>query len=79
MTAGPGDFYEFIPLDQNRVGFLVADVSGHGVPAALIASMIKVAVQTVLPCAENPGEVLRELNRILCAQLHDRFVPAAYL
>ena len=47
MTAVAGDFYEFIPVDQNRVGFLVADVSGHGVPAALIASMIKVAMQSV--------------------------------
>ena len=36
MTAVAGDFYEFIPVDPHRVGFLVADVSGHGVPAALI-------------------------------------------
>src|ERR1035441_6359887 len=34
MTAVAGDFYEFIPVDQNRVGVLVADVSGHGGPAA---------------------------------------------
>jgi sigma-B regulation protein RsbU (phosphoserine phosphatase) len=32
MTAVAGDFYEFIPVDQHRVGFLVADVSGHGRP-----------------------------------------------
>lgn len=79
MTAVAGDFYEFIPLDQGRVGFLVADVSGHGVPAALIAAMVKVALQTVLPCAADPGEVLRRLNRILRGQLHEQFVTAAYL
>ena len=45
MTAVAGDFYDFIPIDQNRVGFLIADVSGHGVPAALIAAMIKVAMK----------------------------------
>jgi phosphoserine phosphatase RsbU/P len=79
MTAVAGDFYEFIPLDQNRVGFLVADVSGHGVPAALIAAMIKVAMQSVVPWADDPREVLRGLNRILFGQLQDQFVTAAYL
>jgi len=79
MTAVAGDFYEFIPVDQEQVGILVADVTGHGVPAALIASMIKVATQSVVTCAHDPGEVLRGLNRILFRQLHDQFVSAAYL
>jgi phosphoserine phosphatase RsbU/P len=79
MTAVAGDFYEFIPVDQNRIGFLVADVTGHGVPAALIASMIKVAMQSVLASAEDPRAVLSGLNRILSGQLHDQFVTAAYL
>jgi len=79
MTAVAGDFYEFIQMDQHRVGFLVADVSGHGVPAALIASMIKVAVQSVVSCAHDPAEVLLRLNRILSGQLRGQFVSAAYL
>lgn len=79
MTAVAGDFYDFIPVDQTRVGFLVADVSGHGVPAALIAAMIKVAMQSVAHCAPYPREVLRGLNRILSGQLRDQFVTAAYL
>src|ERR1700739_418959 len=79
MTAVAGDFYEFIPIDQKQAGFLVADVTGHGVPAALIASMIKVAMQSVVTCAHDPREVLCGLNRILFAQLHDQFVSAAYL
>jgi phosphoserine phosphatase RsbU/P len=79
MTAVAGDFYEFIPVDQHRVGVLMADVSGHGVPAALIAAMIKVAMQSVVPCAYDPREVLRGLNRILSGQLQDQFVTAAYL
>jgi sigma-B regulation protein RsbU (phosphoserine phosphatase) len=78
MTAVGGDFYEFIQIDQYRVGFLVADVSGHGIPAALIASMIKVAVQSVVSCAHDPAEVLRRLNRILSGQLRGRLVSAAY-
>jgi len=79
MTAVAGDFYEFIPVDRKQVGFLVADVTGHGVPAALIASMIKVAMQSVVPCAHDPREVLRGLNRVLFKQLREQFVSAAYL
>ena len=79
MTEVAGDFYEYLPVDEYRVGFLVADVSGHGVPAALIASMIKVAAQTVTAWANDPGEVLRRLRDILSAQLQGQFVSVAYL
>jgi len=79
MTAVAGDFYEFIPIDQHWVGVLVADVSGHGVPAALIAAMLKVAIQSVVPCAHDPREVLGGLNRTLYGQARDQFVTAAYL
>jgi phosphoserine phosphatase RsbU/P len=79
MTAVAGDFYEFIPVDEKRLGILVADVSGHGVPAALIASMIKVAVQSVTYCAHDPSAVLCGLNRSLAGQLRGQFVSAAYL
>jgi sigma-B regulation protein RsbU (phosphoserine phosphatase) len=79
MEAVAGDFYEFIAVDENRTGILVADVTGHGVPAALIAAMIKVAMQSVMHCAQAPGEVLRELNRILSPQLRAQLVSAAYL
>ena len=79
MTAVAGDFYEFVCVDQNRAGILVADVTGHGVPAALIASMIKVAMQSVVSCAADPAKVLSGLNRILYGQLRGQFVTAAYL
>ncbi len=79
MTAVAGDFYWFIAVDPHRAGFLVADVSGHGVPAALIASMIKVAMQSVVTCADDPPSVLRGVERTLSAQLRGQFVSAAYL
>jgi phosphoserine phosphatase RsbU/P len=79
MTAVAGDFYDFIAADENRAGFLVADVTGHGVPAALIASMIKVAIQSLAPCAHDPREVMSGLNRILSAQLGAQLVSAAYV
>ena len=79
MTEVAGDFYEYLPVDEYRAGFLVADVSGHGVPAALIASMIKVAAQSVMSSAADPSEILRRLRNILSAQLQGQFVSAAYL
>ncbi|MGA2647730.1 MAG: PP2C family protein-serine/threonine phosphatase [Candidatus Sulfotelmatobacter sp.] len=79
MTAVAGDFYWFVAIDPNRAGFLVADVSGHGVPAALIASMIKVAMQSVVTCADDPSSVLRGLERALSGQPRGQFVSAAYL
>ena len=79
MTAVAGDFYEYLPVDDDRAGFLVADVSGHGVPAALIAFMIKVAAQSVAGVAHDPAELMRRLREILSGQLQGQFVSAAYL
>jgi len=79
MTAVGGDFYEFLRVDRHRIGFLVADVSGHGIPAALISTMLKVAMQTVALCAHQPSEVLRGLNRVLSGQLRGQLISAAYL
>jgi sigma-B regulation protein RsbU (phosphoserine phosphatase) len=79
MTAVAGDFYQFIHSGNQQLGILVADVSGHGIPAALISSMIKVAMQSVAVHANDPAEVLGGLNRILYAGAHGQFVSAAYL
>ena len=79
MTEVAGDFYEYLPVDDHRTGFLIADVSGHGVPAALIASMIKVAAQSVIAFASDPSELLRRLGDVLSGQLRGQFVSAAYL
>jgi len=79
MSTVAGDFYQFIELDDQRLGVLIADVSGHGVPAALIAVMMKTTVQSIVPCAHSPREVLRGLNRILSGQGHNQFITSAYL
>ena len=79
MTAVAGDFYEFLDLGQGRLGVLVADVSGHGVPAALIASMVKVAVAAQKARGDHPAAVLAGMNETLGAQLGGQYVTAAYL
>lgn len=78
-TAVGGDFYEFLPVDPRRVGILVADVSGHGVPAALIASMVKLAISSQAEHAHDPGRVLGGMNRLLCGKLERQFVTATYV
>lgn len=79
MSAVAGDFYHFLRLDEHRLGVLVADVTGHGVPAALIASMIKVAAQSATPVAEDPSQVLSRLNSILTPELGGSLTSSAYL
>ena len=79
MTAVAGDFYQFIRPDNNHLGILVADVSGHGIPAALISSMIKVAMQSVAAHADDPTQVLSGLNRILSSEAPGQFASAAYV
>jgi phosphoserine phosphatase RsbU/P len=79
MTAVAGDFYDFCVVDRQHFGVLVADVTGHGVPAALVASMIKIAIRSVASCAQDPGQVLHELNRVLSDVLRGQYVTAAYV
>jgi sigma-B regulation protein RsbU (phosphoserine phosphatase) len=79
MTAVAGDFYEFVRSDKNHLGILVADVSGHGIPAALISSMVKVAMQSVIAHADDPARVLGGLNRILWSEARGQLASAAYV
>jgi sigma-B regulation protein RsbU (phosphoserine phosphatase) len=79
MTSVAGDFYDFLPMDEKRFGALVADVSGHGVPAALVASMLKIALGAQAPHASDPARVLAGLNEALCGKFATHFVTAAYL
>ena len=61
------------------MGILVADVSGHGLPSALIASMLKVALAAQSPHAFDPARVLTGLNQSLCGKFQNSFVTAAYV
>ena len=79
MASVAGDFYDFVLLDANRIGILVADVAGHGVPAALISSMVKVALASQHEHAADPAMVLSGLNQIFCQQRTGQFITAGYL
>jgi phosphoserine phosphatase RsbU/P len=79
MTSVAGDFYDFIVIDEKRIGILVADVSGHGMPAALISSMLKIALGAQTSCALDPVLVLTGLNQALYGKFKGHFVTAAYV
>jgi phosphoserine phosphatase RsbU/P len=79
MTAVAGDLYEFLLSDDDEAGLLIADVSGHGVPAALIASMVKMAATSQRSSASDPAAVLKGMNEALCGNTQSQFVTAGYL
>ncbi len=59
MSSVAGDLYDYIIADDHQVGLLIADVSGHGVPAALIASMVKLAAASQRAVAGDPSRFFR--------------------
>lgn len=77
MNEVAGDFYDFFQVDSFRQGILVADVSGHGVPAALIASMVKGAFRAQSGNIDKPEQVLAGMNQILTGQLNREYVTAS--
>ncbi len=79
MTAVAGDFYDFLAPGGESIGILVADVTGHGVPAALVASMVKVAFSSQADCASDPAHVISALNQVMCRQVEGQFTTAGYL
>ena len=79
MSSVAGDFYDFIVVDEKHIGIFIADVSGHGLPAAIIASMLKVALTAQSPHAFDPARVLAGLNQSLCGKFKQHFVTAAYV
>jgi sigma-B regulation protein RsbU (phosphoserine phosphatase) len=58
-----GDYYDILPLGDDRFGILVADVSGHGAPAAIVMAMIRAVVHTYPGEAADPPAVLHHINR----------------
>ena len=67
-TVG-GVFYEFIPLPDGRVLFVVGDVTDKGVPAALVMASTHALLRDAAPRLISPGKVLGHVNDMLCADI----------
>ncbi|MGE8723257.1 7TM diverse intracellular signaling domain-containing protein [Leptospira terpstrae] len=72
-----GDFYDYFEFSDG-FGLVIADVTGHGVSAALDSSTVKIAFRNAKEFKESPKELIGAMNRFLCTSLHARFVSAAY-
>lgn len=68
-----GDFFRIISLKSGRSLIVIGDVSGKGLRAAMIVSMIVGMLRTVAGFTEEPEEILEELNRRLCGQTQGGF------
>jgi sigma-B regulation protein RsbU (phosphoserine phosphatase) len=79
MSGVAGDFYGFPRVLPNSLGIIVADVMGHGVAAALIASMVKVAVFNGAERGQSPSKIVQELNCTLCKQAPGQMASAIYI
>jgi serine phosphatase RsbU (regulator of sigma subunit) len=74
-----GDYYDFLPLDDHRVGILIADVSGKGTSAALYMAQLKGLVLSLSAIHSSPRALLIAANRIIARHLDARsFITAAY-
>ena len=79
MDKVGGDFYDFIEIShQDATGIFISDVSGHGVPAAFVTSMIKSALLQLAPVLRDPADLLFYLNGFLISQTNGNFVTALY-
>ena len=74
-----GDFYDFFFIDQDRLAFLIGDVSGKGVPAAIFMAVSRTLLKAIATQVVNPGESLRRLNQLLIPESNGRmFVTIFY-
>ena len=75
-----GDYFDYIQVDQDRLGVAIADVSGKGVPASLIMAICRSVLRAEAARNPSPADVLRKVNRQLYPDIkEDMFISMAYL
>jgi phosphoserine phosphatase RsbU/P len=75
-----GDYYDYVQVDDRRLGIVIADVSGKGVPASLIMAMCRSVLRSLAQTSDSAAAVLRQVNRQLYPDIkEDMFISMAYL
>jgi len=79
MEEVGGDLYDVISLSDTKTAIFLADVSGHGLPAAFVAALSKMSLFTRLELADDPGELFAALNKDLFSNINtDHYVTAVF-
>ena len=74
-----GDLYDIIITPRQKIAILIYDVSGHGIPAALIAAMAKMLFANCLEKTDSPAEVFSTVNKQLCSTIKTEQYLTAFL
>src|SRR5213595_1832856 len=75
-----GDYFDYIHVDQERLGVAIADVSGKGVPASLIMAICRSVLRAEAARNPSPADVLQKVNRQLYPDIkEDMFISMAYV
>src|SRR5919204_1633760 len=75
-----GDYFDYIQVDDERLGVAIADVSGKGVPASLIMAICRSVLRSQAAQNVSPADVLRKVNRQLYPDIkEDMFISMAYI
>jgi len=74
-----GDFYDFIELDEDKLGIVIGDVTDKGVPAAMVMAATRSVLRASAQRLMAPGEVLERVNELLCPDMPEKmFVTCFY-
>ncbi|MDR1343856.1 MAG: SpoIIE family protein phosphatase [Tannerellaceae bacterium] len=74
-----GDFYDFFLIDEYRLGFVVADVSGKGIPAAIFMAISRTVIRAIALSEHSASASMQRSNNILCREsVNEMFVTAFY-
>lgn len=74
-----GDYLDIIPMDRRHVAFVMADVSGKGVPGLVVMAMLKIMVRALVGKNVSPQEVIRRLNISVAEHIREKMFVTFFL
>jgi two-component system sensor histidine kinase ChiS len=78
-TQVGGDYYDYNLVNDRKIGVLVADVAGHGIPAAMVAAMLQVAYTLYKGEFVDPSLLFQKINSVMEKYTHGLYLTACYV